>query len=176
VKEHFEFGGEVLMGHLRYGTSGNFNESSCHPYFRRSNWATRNLMVLGNFNMTNAWELNQKLIERGQHPIFDTDTQTVLEEIGYHLDEQHQALYHRYRDAGMPGDQIPQVISQELDFVDILRRSAEVWDGGLHDRRPPGQRRLLRPARPQRHPPLLLVRGRRSGRLRLRARAADDGV
>ncbi len=130
VKEHFEFGGEVLMGHLRYGTSGNFNESSCHPYFRRSNWATRNLMVLGNFNMTNAWELNQKLIERGQHPIFDTDTQTVLEEIGYHLDEQHQALYHRYRDAGMPGDQIPQVISQELDFVDILRRSAEVWDGG----------------------------------------------
>ncbi|MBN1404467.1 MAG: amidophosphoribosyltransferase [Opitutales bacterium] len=130
VKEGFEFGGEVLMGHLRYGTSGNFNESSCHPYFRRSNWPTRNLMVLGNFNMTNTCELNQKLIERGQHPIFDTDTQTVLEEIGFHLDEQHQGLYRKHRDAGLPGDHIPEVIGKELDMVDVLRKASEVWDGG----------------------------------------------
>lgn len=130
VKEHFNFGGEVLMGHLRYGTSGKFSESSCHPYFRRSNWPTRNLMVLGNFNMTNTPELNQKLIERGQHPIFDTDTQTVLEEIGFHLDEQHQTLYRKERDAGVEGEHIPEVIGKELDIVDVLRRAAQVWDGG----------------------------------------------
>jgi amidophosphoribosyltransferase len=130
VKEHFDFGGEVLMGHLRYGTSGKFNESSCHPYFRKSNWPTRNLMVLGNFNMTNAGELNDLLIKRGQHPIFDTDTQTVLEEIGFHLDEQHQTLYRRHRDEGMPGEEIPDAIGRELDLVDVLRKASEVWDGG----------------------------------------------
>jgi amidophosphoribosyltransferase len=130
VKEHFNFGGEVLMGHLRYGTSGKFNESSCHPYFRKSNWPTRNLMVLGNFNMTNTAALNEILIQRGQHPVFDTDTQTVLEEIGFHLDEQHQALYRKYRDAGVPGEEIPDAIGRDLDMVDVLRKASEVWDGG----------------------------------------------
>ena len=131
VKAHFDFGGEVLVGHLRYGTSGNFTESSCHPYFRRSNWPTRNLMVCGNFNMTNTAELNQILINRGQHPIFDTDTQTILEEIGFHLDEAHDAIYHKMRDgSNLPGSQIPEVISEELDIVRILRKSASVWDGG----------------------------------------------
>ncbi|KAF0095561.1 MAG: amidophosphoribosyltransferase [Puniceicoccaceae bacterium 5H] len=130
VKRHFDFGGEVLMGHLRYGTSGAFTESSCHPYFRRSNWPTRNLMVAGNFNMTNTQDLNELLIGRGQHPIFDTDTQTVLEEIGFHLDEAHDEIYHRYRDAGMEGRDIPSRISQELDVIEILRKSAAAWDGG----------------------------------------------
>ena len=131
VKANFDFGGEVLMGHLRYGTSGDFAESSCHPYFRRSNWPTRNLMVCGNFNMTNTAELNQILINRGQHPIFDTDTQTILEEIGFHLDEAHDAIYRRVRDGSdLPGSRIPEVISDELDIVRILRESASVWDGG----------------------------------------------
>lgn len=131
VKSNFAFGGEVLMGHLRYGTSGNFGESSCHPYFRRSNWPTRNLMVCGNFNMTNTSELNQILIQRGQHPIFDTDTQTILEEIGFYLDEMHDAIYHRCRDEDkLPGPEIPRVIAEELDLVQILRDSARVWDGG----------------------------------------------
>jgi amidophosphoribosyltransferase len=131
IKEHFDFSGEVLMGHLRYGTSGSFSESSCHPYFRRSNWPTRNLMVCGNFNMTNTSELNQILIDRGQHPIFDTDTQTILEEIGFHLDEAHDAIYHRMRDGSdLVGREIPAVISEDLDMVRILRKSARVWDGG----------------------------------------------
>jgi len=129
VKTHFDFGGEVLMGHLRYGTSGEFAESSCHPYFRRSNWPTRNLMVCGNFNMTNTSELNRALISRGQHPIFDTDTQTILEEIGFHLDEAHDAIYHAKRDT-MPGMDIPDVISEELDIVRILRKASSLWDGG----------------------------------------------
>ncbi len=130
VKEHFDFGAEVLIGHLRYGTSGAYATRSCHPYLRRSNWPTRCLMVLGNFNMTNTAELNQKLIERGQHPIFDTDTQTILEEIGFHLDEEHNSIYRKMRDQGIPGPEIPGIISEKLDMTEILRRSAQVWDGG----------------------------------------------
>jgi amidophosphoribosyltransferase len=130
VKDIFDFGGEILMGHLRYGTSGEFDEGSCHPYLRRSNWPTRTLMVMGNFNMTNAAELNHALIQRGQHPVFGTDTQTVLEEIGYHLDEAHTNLYHKLRDQGIPGAEIPDHISAALDIPDIIAQSAEPWDGG----------------------------------------------
>ena len=130
VKTHFDFGGEVLVGHLRYGTSGEFDAGSCHPYLRRSNWPTRTLMVMGNFNMTNATELNQVLIERGQHPVFGTDTQTVLEEIGYHLDEAHTDLYRRLRDDGVPGHEIPSRISAALDVPRLIAESAAAWDGG----------------------------------------------
>jgi amidophosphoribosyltransferase len=87
-------------------------------------------MVMGNFNMTNAMELNKTLIERGQHPVFGTDTQTVLEEIGYHLDEAHTNLYHKLRDQGMPGAEIPEHISAALDVPDLIAQSAEPWDGG----------------------------------------------
>ena len=130
VKDRYDFGGEILVGHLRYGTSGEFDEGSCHPYLRRSNWPTRTLMVMGNFNMTNAGELNQVLIERGQHPIFGTDTQTVLEEIGYHLDEAHTDLYRKLRDAGVDGREMPDRISAELDIPRIVGESAQPWDGG----------------------------------------------
>jgi amidophosphoribosyltransferase len=130
VKENFDFGGEILVGHLRYGTSGDFDEGCCHPYLRRSNWPTRTLMVLGNFNMTNAAELNQVLLERGQHPIFGTDTQTVLEEIGYHLDEAHTDLYRKLRDTGTDGRDMPDRISEELNIAQIVGESAAAWDGG----------------------------------------------
>ncbi len=131
VKREFDYGGEILMGHLRYGTSGVFDEGSCHPYLRRTNWTTRTLMVLGNFNMTNAGELNQRLIARGQHPVFGTDTQTVLEEIGYHLDEAHNELYRKYREEDIPGPEIPKLISEYLNIPQIIRSSAEAWDGGF---------------------------------------------
>ncbi len=130
VKQHFDFGGEILVGHLRYGTSGEFEEGSCHPYLRRSNWPTRTLMVMGNFNMTNAAELNEVLINRGQHPIFGTDTQTVLEEIGYHLDEAHTDLYRQLRDEGVPGAEMPDRISAALDVPRLVAESAAAWDGG----------------------------------------------
>ena len=130
VKGRFDFGGEILLGHLRYGTSGEFGEGSCHPYLRRSNWPTRTLMLLGNFNMTNAAALNHVLIQRGQHPIFSTDTQTVLEEIGYHLDEHHTNIYRRLRDQGVPGDEIPDSISRELDLPALASEAAAEWDGG----------------------------------------------
>ncbi|BCX49129.1 glutamine phosphoribosyl pyrophosphate amidotransferase [Haloferula helveola] len=130
IKKRFDFGGEILIGHLRYGTSGDFDEGSCHPYLRRSNWPTRTLMVMGNFNMTNAGELNRVLIERGQHPVFGTDTQTVLEEIGFHLDEAHTSIYHELRDAGVAGTRIPDQISEQLDLERLIRESAAFWDGG----------------------------------------------
>jgi amidophosphoribosyltransferase len=130
VKRHFDFGGEILVGHLRYGTSGEFDEGACHPYLRRSNWPTRTLMVMGNFNMTNAAELNEVLIKRGQHPVFGTDTQTVLEEIGYHLDEAHTDLYRHLRDEGVPGEEMPERISAALDVPKLVAESAAAWDGG----------------------------------------------
>ncbi|MDP0491646.1 MAG: amidophosphoribosyltransferase [Verrucomicrobiota bacterium JB023] len=130
IKNKFDFGGEVLMGHLRYGTSGQFDEGSCHPYLRRSNWPTRTLMVQGNFNMTNAGELNRQLIERGQHPVFGTDTQTVLEEIGFHLDEAHTDIYRELRDGAQRGQELQEAISERLDVGRIVGESAQSWDGG----------------------------------------------
>ena len=130
-KKHFNFGGEILMGHLRYGTSGLFDESSCQPFLRRTNWTTRTLMMLGNFNLTNSDELNRKLIERGQHPIFGTDTQAMLEEIGYYLDEAHTDIYRELRDKQMPGREIPHEISQRLDLYDIIGKATQSWDGGF---------------------------------------------
>lgn len=130
IKKNFDFGGEILIGHLRYGTSGAFDEGSCHPYLRRSNWPTRTLMVMGNFNMTNAGALNRVLIERGQHPVFGTDTQTVLEEIGFHLDEAHTDIYRQLRDEGVAGTVMPDRISEKLHIENIITESAASWDGG----------------------------------------------
>ena len=130
MKSKFDFAGEILLGHLRYGTSGGFNKSSCHPYLRMSNWPTRTLMLAGNFNMTNVQHLNQKLIQRGQHPIFTTDTQTVLEEIGFHLDEMHTDIYRRMRKENVDNQLIPEKIALQMDISEVLRKSSEDWDGG----------------------------------------------
>ncbi|MBF0432774.1 MAG: amidophosphoribosyltransferase [Fibrobacteria bacterium] len=130
VKKHFEFGGEIYIGHLRYGTSGGYNISSCHPYFRKSNWPTRNLMLAGNFNITNTPQLNIELIKRGQHPVFNTDTQTLLEEIGFHLDEAHEFLYQKLKKQGMKGTDISVQISQELRPSTVLQKASAKWDGG----------------------------------------------
>jgi amidophosphoribosyltransferase len=130
VKRNFDFGGELLMGHLRYGTSGGYSLSSCHPYFRRSPWTTRNLALCGNFNITNTAELNNSLIGIGQHPIFATDTQALLEKIGFFLDEEHEDLYRFLRTRELPGDEISRRISEDLDLARVLTRAAQKWDGG----------------------------------------------
>ncbi len=131
LRNKFDFAGDIYVGHLRYGTSGEFDDGSCHPYLRRSNWPTRTLMVMGNFNMTNAGLLNQKMMDRGQHPVFGTDTQTVLEEIGFHLDEAHTAIYHELKDEGIPGDKTAELISERLEVDRIVKESAQDWDGGF---------------------------------------------
>ena len=130
VKENFSFGGEILLGHLRYGTSGIYTTKNCHPFVRKSNWPTKSLMLAGNFTITNEKEINQQLIDYGQHPIYGTDTQAILEEIGFHLDEAHDAIYRRMRKENASGKQIPEVISEELDPIRILKASAANWDGG----------------------------------------------
>ncbi|HYC72590.1 MAG TPA: amidophosphoribosyltransferase [Opitutaceae bacterium] len=130
VKKHFDFCGELYLGHLRYGTSGGYTMSSCHPYFRRSTWPTRNLMLAGNFNITNTQELNESLIAIGQHPIFATDTQALLEKIGFFLDEEHERLYRELKARGLPGADISRRINEDLDPARVLRQAAANWDGG----------------------------------------------
>jgi len=130
VKKHFDYAGEVLLGHLRYGTSGVYSSSNCHPFVRQSNWPTKNLMLAGNFTITNEKDINNDLINRGQHPIFGTDTQAVLEDVGFHLDEAHDAIYHQMRDQNVEGKLIPKIISKDLDPIRILKKAAATWDGG----------------------------------------------
>jgi amidophosphoribosyltransferase len=131
VKRHFDFGGELLLGHLRYGTSGGYSLSSCHPFFRRSPWATRNLALCGNFNLTNTQQLNESLIAMGQHPIFSTDTQAVLEKIGFFLDEEHEDIYRLLRKQNVAGEELSRRISEGLDLSRVLTRASQKWDGGF---------------------------------------------
>jgi amidophosphoribosyltransferase len=130
VGTHFDFGGELFLGHLRYGTSGGYNISACHPYFRRSPWATRNLALCGNFNLTNTAELNRSLIAIGQHPVFATDTQAILEKIGFFLDEEHEDIYRRLRTGNLGGEELSRQISEDLDLTRVLTRASQNWDGG----------------------------------------------
>jgi amidophosphoribosyltransferase len=130
AKRNFDFCGELYLGHLRYGTSGGYNLSACHPYFRRSSWPTRNLMLAGNFNLTNTAELNDSLIAIGQHPIFATDTQAILERIGFCLDDEHEQIYRGLRGAALPGAEISRRINEEIDPARVLRTASANWDGG----------------------------------------------
>ncbi len=130
VKRHFDFGGELLMGHLRYGTSGGYNLSACHPFFRRSPWPTRNLALCGNFNLTNTRELNDSLIAMGQHPILATDTQAILEKIGFYLDEEHEDIFRFLRKRDLAGEELSRRISEDLDLTRVLTRASDKWDGG----------------------------------------------
>ena len=131
VKTNFNFGGELLMGHLRYGTSGNYDLSTCQPFARKSIWPTRNLMIAGNFSMANPSELNETLINRGAHPIVSTDTQALIEELGYWLDDAHTTVFRRLRDAGVPGREMPEKIAREIDLAQVLRNASTHWDGGF---------------------------------------------
>jgi amidophosphoribosyltransferase len=130
ARQKFDFCGELYLGHLRYGTSGGYNLSSCHPFFRRSSWPTRNVMLAGNFNLTNTAELNDSLIAIGQHPIFATDTQAILERIGFCLDDEHERLYRELRAQDLPGSEISRRINTEIDPARVLRTAAANWDGG----------------------------------------------
>jgi len=130
LKDNVSFTGEVLMGHLRYGTHGKNSIESCHPFLRQNNWMTRNLVVSGNFNMTNVDELLEQLFELGQHPKERTDTVTVLEKIGHFLDTENQELFDKYKNEGFTNEQISHQIAEHIDVASILRRSAKTWDGG----------------------------------------------
>ena len=130
LKKHSAFSGELWLGHLRYGTYGGNGIEACHPFLRQNNWMTRNLVVAGNFNMTNVDELFDNLIKIGQHPKEKADTVTVLENIGHYLDEENEKLYSRFKDKGKSKQEISPLIAEHLDVENILRRSSRKWDGG----------------------------------------------
>ena len=130
LKQNVSFIGEVLLGHLRYGTHGKNSIENCHPFLRQNNWMTRNLVIAGNFNMTNVDELLEQLYELGQHPKEKADTVTVLEKIGHFLDDENQELFDEYKKEGLSNVDITHKISNNLNMANILRRSAKNWDGG----------------------------------------------
>ncbi len=131
LKEHVSFTGEVLLGHLRYGTHGKNSIENCHPFLRQNNWMTRNLVIAGNFNMTNVDELLQQLYDLGQHPKEKADTVTVLEKIGHFIDTENQGLFDQYKREGLDDNiQISKLIANDMDVAKILRKSAKNWDGG----------------------------------------------
>lgn len=130
LKENVSFTGEVLMGHLRYGTHGKNSIESCHPFLRQNNWMTRNLVLAGNFNMTNVDELLEQLYELGQHPKEKADTVTVLEKIGHFLDSENQEQFDKFKKQGYSNVEISGLIAEHLDVARILRKSAKTWDGG----------------------------------------------
>lgn len=130
LKDNVSFTGEVLLGHLRYGTHGKNSIESCHPFLRQNNWMSRNLVVAGNFNMTNVDELLQQLYDLGQHPKEQADTVTVLEKIGHFLDDENQDLFDEFKKQGLSNIEISAQIAKNLDVAKILTRSAKTWDGG----------------------------------------------
>ena len=131
LKQNVSFTGEVLLGHLRYGTHGKNSIENCHPFLRQNNWQTRNLVIAGNFNMTNVDELLQQLYDLGQHPKEKADTVSVLEKIGHFLDTENQGLFDQYKREGLDDNtKISKYIARDLDVAKILRKSARNWDGG----------------------------------------------
>ena len=123
------FTGEVWMGHLRYGTHGGNKIENCHPMLRQNNWRSRNLVLAGNFNMTNLDELFNTLVKIGQHPKEKVDTVTVLEKIGHFLDEENQRIFDHYK-GDLTNQEISEKIEQELDMQRVLQRSCKDFDGG----------------------------------------------
>jgi amidophosphoribosyltransferase len=130
LKTHADFTGELFLGHLRYGTFGRNSVESCHPFLRQNNWITRNLVLAGNFNLTNVDELFDSLIELGQHPKEKSDTVTVLEKIGHFVDMENDRLYAKYKDSGLKNIEIFEKIAAEMDLVNILKKASVKWDGG----------------------------------------------
>ena len=129
-KQHIPYLGELFLGHVRYGTFGKNSIESVHPFLRQSNWMHRNLILAGNFNMTNVKELFQNLVELGQHPKEMADTVTVMEKIGHFLDKEVMQLYQDCKAEGLSKQEASPVIAERLDVAKILARSAKNLDGG----------------------------------------------
>lgn len=130
IYDHLPFSGELFLGHLRYGTFGRNSIEFVHPVMRQNNWKSRNLVLAGNFNLTNTDELFRKLIDLGQHPKAYTDTVTILEKLGHFLDEENQLLFRQYKNEGHTNQEISPLIEQNLDLRNLLERSSKDWDGG----------------------------------------------
>jgi len=130
AKKNLPFSGEAYLGHLRYGTFGRNSIEFVHPVMRQNNWRSRNLVLAGNFNLTNTDELFKLLVELGQHPSAYTDTVTILEKLGHFLDEENQFLFRQYKNEGLNNIDISHAIERDLDVQKILERASRDWDGG----------------------------------------------
>ena len=130
LKKLIPYLGEVYLGHVRYGTFGKNSIENVHPFLRENNWIYRNLILAGNFNLTNVNELFNKLVELGQHPIAKTDTITVMERIGHFLDNEVEECYRRLKQEGISKREASPLIMEQLDMVKVLKRAAARWDGG----------------------------------------------
>ena len=129
-EENLPYVGNLFLGHVRYGTFGKNSIESVHPFLRQSNWKHQNLIVAGNFNMTNSKQLLEELVELGQHPKEFTDTVTVLEKIGHFLEEEVSKLYLEAKEKGFNKKDASPFIEENLDLQNVLKRSSKNWDGG----------------------------------------------
>lgn len=124
------FLGNIYMGHLRYSTTGRSGLSYVHPFLRRNNWRSRNLLLCGNFNMTNVEEIFEDIVSKGQHPRLYSDTVVLLEQLGYYLDKENHRLYRKFRNK-LEDPELSAAIEEELDPMNVLEASAPTWDGGF---------------------------------------------
>ena len=130
VKDNVPFACDIYLGHLRYGTYGNYKIDYVHPVSRENNWRSRNLVLAGNFNLTNVGEVFSSLVELGQTPVDFSDTVTILENLGHRLDEENERLFRRFKEEGHTKKEISPLIEKNLDIVSILRKASRNWDGG----------------------------------------------
>ena len=130
ARKNLPFAGEVLLGHLRYGTFGKNNIDNVHPVMRQNNWKSRNLVLAGNFNLTNVDELFSVLTDLGQHPKDFSDTVTILENVGHFLDREVQKKFNKFKKEGKNNEEITSLIAEHLDTAAVLRESSKKWDGG----------------------------------------------
>ena len=130
IKSRVPYLAEVLLGHVRYGTFGGNSVENVHPFLRQNNWKHRNLILAGNFNMTNSNELFNSLIELGQHPKEYTDTVIIMEKIGHFLDDAVRKMYKDFKKEGLSKQECSSLISEKLDIFKVLKKASKRWDGG----------------------------------------------
>ena len=130
IKEKVPFACDIYLGHLRYGTYGNYNIDYVHPVSRENNWKSKNLVMAGNFNLTNVGEVFSSLVELGQNPVDFSDTVTILENVGHRLDEENERLFRKFKEEGFSKKEISPLIEKNLDVSSILKKASRNWDGG----------------------------------------------
>ncbi|HOB83614.1 MAG TPA: amidophosphoribosyltransferase [Bacteroidales bacterium] len=130
IKEKVPFICDIYLGHLRYGTYGNYKIDYVHPVSRENNWRSRNLVMAGNFNLTNVSEVFNNLVDLGQNPVDFSDTVTILENVGHRLDEEHDRLFRLYREQGYSKKEVSLMVERDINLVTVLQKASRNWDGG----------------------------------------------
>ncbi len=130
IRKNVPFACDIYLGHLRYGTYGNYNIDYVHPVSRENNWRSRNLVIAGNFNLTNVSDVFSSLIDLGQNPVDFSDTVTILENLGHRLDEENERVFRIFKDQGYSKKEITPLIEKNLDLATVLRKASRNWDGG----------------------------------------------